>query len=194
MTTEPKKEDMDMDPANETPEQQDQGADERIAELKKKLAEVTDKALRAMADAENTRKRTERERQDTAKFAVSSFARDLLSVADNLKRALDAIPEADLEKNEQLKNIYEGVETTGRELLRVFENNSIKKIEPLGEVFDPNFHEVIFEAEMPGKPAGTIFQVIEPGYMIHDRLLRPARVGVAKGKASESGSKMNEEV
>jgi molecular chaperone GrpE len=160
----------------------------RIADLEKKLAEANDKTLRALAEAENTRRRGERERQDTAKFAVSSFARDLLSVADNLRRALTAIPADAREGNEQLKMIYAGVESTERALLQIFERNGIKKIDPTGEMFNPNFHEVIFETEAAGVVPGTIMQVIEPGYLIHDRLLRPARVGVAKGGAAGGGT------
>jgi len=102
-------------------------------------------------------------------------------VADNLRRALDAITPDQREKNEQLKNIFMGVEATERELLRVFENNGIRKIEPLHQKFDPNLHEVLFEAPAEGKAPGTIIQVVEPGYIIHERLLRPARVGVAGG-------------
>jgi molecular chaperone GrpE len=157
------------------------GADPRIAELEAKLAEMTDKTLRALAEADNIRKRGEKERQDTAKFSVSSFARDILPVADNLRRALLAITPEQREQNESLKNIFVGVEATERELLRVLEKNNIKKIEALGQKFDPNFHEVMFEAEIPGKEPGTVTQVLEEGYTIHDRILRPARVGVAKG-------------
>jgi molecular chaperone GrpE len=167
-----------------------------VEELEKKLAEATDKMLRALAEAENTRRRMERERQDTAKYAVSAFARDLLPVADNLRRALNAIPQAGLDQNEQLRSIYTGVEATERELLRLFEKNSIRKVEPLHQKFDPNLHEVIFEGDAAGMEAGTVMQVVEPGYTIHDRLLRPARVGVAKGDAgaADSAPLLDEEV
>lgn len=159
-----------------------------LAELEKKLADMNDKMLRAMAEADNTRKRLEKERMDTAKFAVSSFAKDLLSVADNLRRALAAITPDAREANADLKNIAIGVEATERELLGIFERNGIKKIDPAGQKFDPNLHEVIFEGDAPDKPPGTVIQVIEQGYTIHDRLLRPARVGVAKGGADAGGS------
>ncbi len=155
-------------------------AQQQINELTKKLAETHDKMLRALAELENTRRRTERERQDTAKFSVASFARDLLTVSDNLRRALNAIPKNELDKNEQLKTIFVGVESTERELFRIFENNGITKIDPMHKKFDPNLHEVLFETPAEGKDSGIITQVIEPGYMIHERLLRPARVGVAK--------------
>jgi molecular chaperone GrpE len=152
----------------------------QIAELDKKLSETTDRMMRALADAENTRRRAERDRQDTAKFSVANFARDLLSVADNLRRALTALPPEARQNNEQLNTLLTGVEATERELLRVFESNSIKKIDPINQKFDPNLHEVIFEMPVADKLPGTVMQVVEPGYMIHERLLRPARVGVAK--------------
>jgi len=170
----------------------------KISELEVKLEEANDKMMRALAEAENTRRRGERERQDMAKFSVAGFAKDLLSVSDNLRRALDAVTEEQLSANEELKAIHEGVASTERELLRVFENKGIKKIVPMDEKFDPNFHEVMFEAPVPGKPSGFVFQIIEPGYMIHERLLRPARVGVTKGddnaSSNEGGSILNEEI
>jgi molecular chaperone GrpE len=169
---------------------------QQIATLNKEAVEAKDKMLRALADADNTRRRAERDRQDTLKFSVTGFARDLLTVSDNLRRALNAIP-AD-HGNEQLNTIYEGVEATERELLRVFAKNSITKIEPLGQKFDPNLHEVIFEIPSADKEPGTVMQVVEPGYMIHERLLRPARVGVAKamdgGAAPSGGAIVDEQV
>lgn len=164
---------------------------QQITVLNKSIAETNDKMLRALAEVENIRRRSERERQDTAKFSVGSFARDLLNVADNLRRALNAIPPEDREKSEHLKTIFTGVEATERELLRVFESNGIRKVEPLNQKFDPNLHEVLFEVETADQPAGIVVQVVEPGYMIHDRLLRPARVGVAKG--GDSGQKIVDE-
>ncbi|MBI3441740.1 MAG: nucleotide exchange factor GrpE [Proteobacteria bacterium] len=168
---------------------------QQIAALDKQLAEANDKMLRALAEVENIRRRAERERQDTARFSVASFARDLLTVSDNLRRALNAIPPDQREKNEQLKTIFAGVEATERELLRVFENNGIKKIEPMHQKFDPNLHEVLFEVESGNKSPGTVVQVVEPGYVIHDRLLRSARVGVAKGGMDgDTSSKIDEQV
>ncbi len=182
--------DMDVDADAPTLEE----ALQQIAVLDKKLAEATDKMLRALAETENTRRRLERERQDTAKFAVSNFAREMLTVSDNLRRALNAVPAGESEKNEQIKTIYTGVEATERDLLRVFEKNNIKKIDPLNQKFDPNLHEVIFEIPSDRNP-GTVLQVVEPGYMIHDRLLRPARVGVAKSNdAPPEGSKIDQQV
>lgn len=177
----------DLDQSTETEQPAaNGGADPRLAELEEKLKETTDKALRALAEAENIRKRSERERQDTAKFAVSSFARDLLSVVDNLGRALQAITPEQQAGNEVLKNIFTGVEATERELLRALEKNGVRKLEPMDQKFDPNLHEVMFEAEVPGKAPGTVIQVLESGYTIHERILRPARVGVAKGETGKS--------
>lgn len=144
-------------------------------------AELKDKMLRALAEVENIRRRSQKEREDTAKYAVTSLARDLVAVVDNLGRALAAVPEEALGDNPLLQNIHTGVEATEKQLMRALENAGIRKITPpLGEIFDPNFHEVMFEAEIPGKSGGEIIDVMEAGYLIHDRLLRPARVGVAK--------------
>lgn len=142
------------------------------------IAELKDRLLRSMAEVENIRKRAERDRQDAAKYGIASFARDLLSVADNLRRALDSLPEA--EQDEKVRTFVEGVEMTERELLKVFEKSGIRRLDPLGEKFDHNFHEAMFEVPSADQPAGTVVQVIQPGYVIHDRLLRAARVGVSR--------------
>lgn len=148
--------------------------------LREELAVTKDQAVRALAEAENTRQRAKKEREDASKFAISGFARDLLDVADNLRRALEAVPDDLIEADIRVKNLLDGIEGTERQLLRSFEKNGIKKTDPLDEQFDPNFHEVMFEGPAEGKPAGTVIQVLEPGYVINDRILRPARVGVAK--------------
>lgn len=157
----------------------------RITVLESELERTKDQMIRALAEAENSRKRAQKDREDASKFAVTSFAKDLLSVADNLRRALDAIPENLMKENEQVKNLTDGIEATERELLRSFDKNGIQKIEPLDEPFNPNFHEVMFEAPIPDKPAGTVIQILEPGYIINGRILRPARVGIAKGGSEE---------
>jgi molecular chaperone GrpE len=160
----------------------DQNADAiRINTLESELERTKDQMIRALAEAENTRRRATKDREDASKFAVTSFSRDLLSVADNLRRALYAIPAELIAENPQVKSFTDGIEATERELLRSFEKNGIQKIEPLDQPFDPNFHEVMFEAPMPDKPNGTIIQVLEPGYTISGRILRPARVGISKG-------------
>ena len=151
----------------------------RMAALEAELAEQKDRLLRALAETENVRRRGQREREDAAKYAVAGFAKELLSVADNLRRALDSLP-AEEARDQRTVSLLEGVEATERELLGVFERNGVRRIDPDGERFDHNFHQAIFEAERPGKPAGTIIEVLQPGYVLHDRLLRPAMVGVAK--------------
>ena len=160
-------------------------SDERVAKLEAEVSSLKDQLLRAMAETENTRRRAQREREDTAKFAVSSFAKELLAVSDNLRRALEAVPAEARETDDVMKNLAVGVEATERQLAAAFERAGIRKLEPMGEPFDPNFHQVMFEIENPGKPAGTIVQVLQAGYTIHGRLLREAMVGVAKRGADE---------
>ncbi|MCB1532659.1 MAG: nucleotide exchange factor GrpE [Alphaproteobacteria bacterium] len=151
-----------------------------IDALRAELEQNKEQMMRALAEAENTRKRAQKDREDASKFAVSGFAKDLLDVADNLRRALAAVPEDLLEADVRVKNLLDGIEGTERQLLRSFEKNGIQKLDPLGEPFDPNFHEVMFESPAPDKPAGTIVQVLEVGYVLNGRILRPARVGIAK--------------
>ncbi|HRQ61475.1 MAG TPA: nucleotide exchange factor GrpE [Alphaproteobacteria bacterium] len=153
------------------------------AALAEELAAAKDQTLRALAELENYRRRAQKEREDAGKYAVSSFARDLLNVSDNLRRAIEAFPE-DAKQDIRVANLIEGIEATEKELLRSFEKHGIQKIEPMDVPFDPNFHEVMFEASVPGKPSGTVIQVIEAGYVLNDRLLRPARVGVSKSEGS----------
>ena len=158
------------------------GPDARLAAVEAELAESKDRLLRALAETENVRRRMQRERDDALKFGASAFAKDLLSPVDNLRRALDAMPEAEL-SDPRAKSLRDGVAATERELLAAFERHGLKRIDPKGELFDHNFHQAIFEAERPDVPAGTIVEVLQPGYVLHERLLRPAMVGVAKGGA-----------
>jgi molecular chaperone GrpE len=154
----------------------------KLIEFEAEVADLKDKLLRAHAELENFRRRAEREREDTAKYAIAKFARDLLSVADNLRRAIDTAPK---DGGEALQTLLSGVEVTERELLTVFERHQVKPIEALGARFDANFHEAVMEIPDPSKPAGTIVQVMAPGYTIAGRLLRAAMVGVAKGGPKE---------
>ena len=166
-------EDAAAEPATATPE-------ERIAALEAELAEAQDKLLRALAETENVRRRAQRERADAEKYGISRFAEGLLSVADNLRRALDSLPEAEA-KDDRTRSLLAGVAATERELLAAFERHGLKRIDPKGERFDHNFHQAVFEVENIHRPAGTIVEVLQPGYVLHERLLRPAMVGVAKG-------------
>jgi len=151
---------------------------DRIGALEAELAETKSSLLYAHAEAQNVRRRAEKESADARAYAATSFARDLLSVADNLARGLDAIP-AELREDDKLKSVVAGLEATGRELENVFQRHGIKKMTTLGEALDPNFHQAMFEIPSDKRP-GTIVQEMQAGYMIKDRLLRPALVGVAK--------------
>lgn len=154
--------------------------------LEKEVAELKDKLLRALAEAENIRRRGEREREDTAKYAMSGFARDILPVADNLGRALAALGPEVRGKDPSLDSLIAGIELTDRELTAVFERHGLRRIDPLGEKFDHNFHQAMMEVEDPTKPSGTVVQVLQTGYVLRDRLLRPAMVAVAKGGKIEA--------
>ena len=151
-----------------------------ILELTAALAEAKDHSLRQMAESENTRRRFERERSETLKFAASGLAKDLLNVADNLYRALQAVPGEMREGDEAARNFLIGVEMTEKELIATFEKHGIRRILPVGEMFSHEEHQAMFEVENTGKPAGTVVELMQPGYIMHGRLLRPAMVGVAK--------------
>ena len=156
--------------------------EERAAALEAELVEAQDKLLRALAETENVRRRAQRERADAEKYGFAKFASDLLSVADNLRRALDSLPESEA-KDDRTRSLLAGVAATERELLAAFERHGLKRIDPKGEKFDHNFHQAVFEVENADQPTGTVAQVLQPGYVVHDRLLRPAMVAVAKGGA-----------
>jgi molecular chaperone GrpE len=155
--------------------------EEQLNAAAAEAADLKDRLLRALAETENVRRRAQREREDATKFGITNFAKELLNVADNLRRALSSIDAARVQ-DETVRNLLTGVEATERELLAAFERNGIRRIDPKGERFDHNLHQAIFEAEATGKPAGTVVEVLQPGYVLHDRLLRPAMVGVAKGE------------
>ena len=155
----------------------------RLGTVEAELAEAKDRLLRALAETENVRRRAERERSDAARFGAANFAKDILSVADNLRRAIESVPE-DQGSDELMRTLLQGVAATERELLAALERNGVRRIDPVGERFDHNLHQAMFEVENTGKPAGTVVQVLQPGYVMHDRLLRPALVGVAKGESA----------
>lgn len=145
-------------------------------------AEMKNRLLRALADMENLRKRTEREVADARQYGIASFARDILGVADNFRRALESVgPELRNSEEPGVTALIEGVELTERDLARALEKNGIRKIEPMGEKFDPNLHQAMYEVPDPSVPSGTVVQVVQPGYVIGERILRPAMVAVSKG-------------
>jgi len=153
--------------------------------LEKEIADLKDRLLRALAETENVRRRAEREREDTAKYAITGFARDVLPVADNLSRALAALGDA-RGKDPAVDALIAGVELTDRELKAIFERHGIRRVDPAGERFDHNLHQAMMEVEDPTKPSGTVVQVLQTGYVLRDRLLRPAMVAVSKGGKVEA--------
>jgi molecular chaperone GrpE len=159
-------------------------AEEEAAEESE--SELKDQLLRALAETENVRRRARKEVEDASRYGIANFARDMLSVSDNMARALASISDEAREESESVKAIAEGVEMTAREMASALERHGIRQVNPLGEKFDYNLHQAMFEAPGTGQPDGTIVEVVQAGYVIGDRLLRPAMVGVAKG-GGESG-------
>jgi molecular chaperone GrpE len=157
---------------------------QELGQLRAENADLRDKLLRAMAEMENFRRRSERDKSDGMKYAVSEFARDAVSIGDNLRRAIEAAQKEPLEQNPPLRTLLEGVEVTERELFKVFERHGITRFDPLGEKFDPHVHEAMVKVDVPGVPADIVVQVLQAGYKIGDRILRPAAVIVAKGGTS----------
>jgi len=163
------------------PDDPETGSAEALA---KEAAEARDKMLRTLAEMENLRKRTAREVADARMYAITGFARDVLDIADNLQRALDAVPaETRANADAGLTALIEGVELTERSLLNTLEKNGVKKFDPTGQKFDPNFQQAMYEVPDPSVPSGTVVQVVQAGFMIGERILRPALVGVSKGGA-----------
>jgi molecular chaperone GrpE len=171
------------------PDDPEAGSAEALA---KEAAESRDKMLRTLAEMENLRKRTSREVADARLYGITGFARDILEIADNLQRALDAVP-AELRDTADpgLKALIDGVELTERSLLNTLEKNGVRKFDPTGEKFDPNFQQAMYEVPDPSVPSGTVVQVVQAGFMIGDRILRPALVGVSKGGARAAPAAAN---
>ena len=154
--------------------------------LMAEIEELRDQRLRMAAEMENLRRRTAREIRDAKTFAISGFARDMLQVSDNLERALSAVPEqAEAAADNGLKTLVEGVELTGRAMQSTLERHGVRKLEPMGQKFDPNFHQAMYEVPNADVANNTVVDVVQPGYVIGDRMLRPAMVGVAKGGPKE---------
>ena len=159
------------------------------------ITDLKDQLLRALAEMENLRRRSTREKEDASKYAIANFARDMLNVGDNMRRALDTVPEGSGEGDDVMAGLVQGVEMTERELLATFERHGIKRVEPLDEKFDHNLHQAMFEVPDAEKAPGTVVQVIQAGYVIGERLLRPAMVGVSKAAeaapAGDSGDQID---
>lgn len=163
----------------------DEGAD-AIAALETENGELRNQILRIAADMENLRRRTSKDVADAKAYSIANFARDMLQVSDNLTRALDAIPSDVRESDANLKALADGVELTDRAMLAAMERHGVKRIDPKGERFDPNFHQAMFEVPDPSQPANIVAEVVQVGYVIGDRVLRPALVGVTKGGPKEA--------
>lgn len=163
-------------------------AEARVAELEAEVARMKDQALRALAEAENTRRRAQREIEDNSKYAVANLARDILPLADNLRRALDTLTQEERAAAEKLEKFAQGIELVEREFLATLERQHVKRVDPLGQAFDHNLHQAVMQVETADKAPGTVVQVLQPGYTIHGRLLRPAMVVVAKGGAASPGA------
>jgi molecular chaperone GrpE len=161
---------------------------EIIGVLQGQIDDGKDKLLRLVADMDNLRKRTEREKEEAAKYAITKFARDIVGVADNFERAIASVPSGAAEQDPALQSLVEGVSMTERELVNVLERHGVKRISPQGEMFNPHRHQAMMEQQNPDVVPGTILQVFQPGYLIDDRVLRPAMVVVARGgqKAAKS--------
>jgi len=177
--TDPQSTDETLPPQAEAPAA---APEDPTAALAAENAGLKDQILRTLAEMENLRRRTEREVQDAKRYAVAGFARDALTVGDNLRRALEAVPaETRAAADAIVAALLDGVEMTERELLKALEKHGVRRIDPTGERFDPNLHQAMFEIPNPAVPSGTVVQVLQAGYVIGDRVLRPALVGVAKG-------------
>ena len=191
--------DMEDAPEDQTPEAAEHAAtdpveenpaapeEDPIVKLEAENAELKDRLMRALAEVENIRRRTDKERQDQSKFGVSPLAKELMPVVDNLNRALEHVPEAIREGDEQVKNFLMGIEMTEKQLVDAFSRCQIRKIDPLGEKFDYKLHQAMSEATGTDQAPGTVVQVLQSGYVLHDRLLRPAMVIVAKGDPQSPG-------
>jgi molecular chaperone GrpE len=162
-------------------------AKDAAATAEEEIAGLKDKLLRALAENENLARRARKEREDTAKFAASNLARDVLPVADNLRRALESVPDELRHDDNAAQSLVQGVELTERALLAALERHGIKKLDPMGEKFNHDLHEAMFEVPTADAGPGTVVQVVEIGYTINDRLLRAARVGIAKALPEEGG-------
>jgi molecular chaperone GrpE len=175
--------------ADETVETTAAGTADPVAEAAREAAQYKDKLLRTLAEMENLRKRTEREVLDARAYGIAGFARDVLAVADNMHRALEAIgPDLREGADPRVKALIEGVELTERELMKILERNGVRKFSPQGEKFDPNFHQAMYEVPTSDQPPGHVAQVIQAGYMLGERVLRPALVAVSKAANRSSAN------
>lgn len=171
------------------PDQPAETPAEKLARLEAENSSLQDRLLRALAETENVRRRAERDLNDARQYAVAQFARDMTRVADDLERAVSSVPDDVRQRDGPVRTLIQGIELTGKELLRTLEKHGVTKLHPHGEAFDPNFHEAMFETDDPSVPHGTVTLVAEPGYAIGTRPLRPAKVAVSRGGPARSTEK-----
>ena len=193
-------ENINIDPDTNTGEvNEDENEDENISieqtveNQNKQIKELKDQLLRSLAESENLRKRTIKEIADAKKYSHISFIRDLVSSVDNLQRALEAVPDDKSQLSEPIKNLVIGLEIVEKEILNTFEKHSLKQINPLGEKFDYNLHQAMFEVPTNEKEPGYVVEVSQKGYLLHDRLVRPALVGISKKSEEETTEQNNKE-
>jgi molecular chaperone GrpE len=163
-----------------------------VETLRNEKRELEDKTLRLVAEMENLRRRTERDKAEFSKYAISEFARELLSVGDNIRRAIESV-QAEATDDPALRNLLEGIEVTERELIKAFEKQQVKRFDPQGEPFNPHLHDAMTRIDVPNVAADTVVQVVQAGYMIGERILRPAAVIVAKGGSGTEAPAPNKE-
>ena len=190
---------VEDEPQTEIEEQEEAVSEEEqslkvLDNLREENEELKDKELRTLADMENLRRRTSKEVQDARAYGVAGFAKAMLDVGDNLKRAIEAVPDAKRQEgSDEFKALIEGVEMTQKLMIQALEANGVKQLNPMGERFDPNFHQAMFEVPDEEKPNNSVAEVVQEGYTIGDRVLRPAMVGVAKTLVPTSGATINDE-
>jgi len=191
-----KSEEIDLDDPNleDVGSEPEDTVKEPLEALEEEVKELKDQLLRSVAELDNYRKRAEREKEQLRKFGIANFAKDLLSAADNLRRAVESGPTELEGADENVKNLIVGVEMTEKELLSAFEKNGVRKIDPIGEKFDYNFHQAMFEVETDKEKPGLVMQVLQSGYAIADRVLRPAMVGVSKTHTPDQPEGVDEKV
>ena len=172
---------------------EDNSIEESVDNKNKEIQELKDQLLRSLAEGENLRKRTIKEVADAKKYSHISFVRDLVSSVDNLQRALEAVPDDKSQLSEPIKNLVIGLEIIEKEILNTFEKHSLKQIDPLGEKFDYNIHQAMFEVSTNEKESGIVVEVSQKGYLLYDRLVRPALVGISKKSEEETTDQNNKE-
>ena len=189
----PAQENVIEDDKSESSDSEEDNNNEIISDLEQKVSDLKDQLMRTLADGENLRKRTLKDVEHSKKYSHISFVKDLVSSVDNLQRALEALPEDTSSLPEPIKNLIIGLEIVEKEIISTLEKHNVKQIDPLGEKFDYNFHQAMFEVPTNDNEPGTVVQVSQKGYILHDRLVRPAMVGISKKIDENNNHEKNSE-